>query len=79
MLNFKFQKIAMTDNVDWQTFLCFHLHLKSPGQEFVLHLQEIALVGLGLERLIDDGELGVILNVLPSSIAMTVMDQRSRI
>lgn len=54
------------------------VHLKSPGQEFVLHLQEIALVGLGFERLIDDGELWVILNVLPSSIAMTVTGQGSR-
>lgn len=49
-----------------------HVHLEPPGQELVLHLQEVALVGLGFERLVNDGKLRVILNVLPSSIAMTV-------
>lgn len=45
-------------------------HLEPPSQELVLHLQEVAFVGLGLERLVDDGELRVVLNVLPPGITM---------
>lgn len=51
---------------------CFtHLpYLKSSCQKLVLHLQEVALVGLCLERFVDDSELRVILDVLPPRITM---------
>lgn len=53
-------------------------HLEAAGQELVLHLQEVALVGLRLEGLIDNGELGVVLNVLPPRVPMTDTE-RSRV
>ena len=43
-------------------------YLEAPRQKLVLHLQEVALVGLGLEGLVDDGELGVVLDVLPACV-----------
>lgn len=53
-------------------------YLEAAGQELVLHLQEVALVGLRLEGLVDDSELGIVLDVLPPCIAMTDM-QGSRV
>lgn len=53
-------------------------HLEAAGQELVLHLKEVALVGLRLEGLVDDSELGIVLDVLPPCIAMTDM-QGSRV
>lgn len=53
-------------------------HLEAAGQELVLHLKEVALVGLRLEGLIDNGELGVVLNVLPPRVPMTDTE-RSRV
>lgn len=44
--------------------------LEPAGQELVLHLQVVALVGLRLERLIEDHVPRVILDVLPASVAM---------
>lgn len=46
-------------------------YLEAPGQELVLYLQEVALSLLAEEWLVDDLESVVILNVLPSSIAMS--------
>ena len=46
-------------------------YLEASSQELVLHLQEIAFIRLGFERLVDNGELGIILDVLPPGIAMT--------
>lgn len=53
-------------------------YLEAAGQELVLHLKEVALVGLRLEGLIDNGELGVVLNVLPPRVPMTDTE-RSRV
>ena len=47
------------------------LYLKASSQELVLHLQEVAFVRLRLERLVDDGELGIVLDVLPPGVAVT--------
>lgn len=46
-------------------------YLEAPSQELVLHLQEIAFIRLRFERLVDDGELGIVLDVLPPGVAMT--------
>lgn len=46
-------------------------YLEAPGQELVFYLQEVALSLLAEEWLVDDLESVVILNVLPSSIAMS--------
>lgn len=46
-------------------------YLEATSQELVLHLQEVAFVGLRSERLVDDGELGVVLDVLPSGVTVT--------
>lgn len=46
-------------------------YLKAPSQKFILHLQEVALVRLRLERLVDDGKLQVVLDVLPTSVAVS--------
>ena len=48
-------------------------YLEAPGQELVLHLQEVALVGLRLEGLVDDGKLRVVLDVLPPSVAVAAV------
>lgn len=48
-----------------------NFYLEAPGQELVLYLQEVALSLLAEEWLINDLESVVILNVLPSSIAMS--------
>lgn len=45
-------------------------YLEASGQELVLHLQEVAFIRLRFERLVDDGELGIILDVLPPGVAM---------
>lgn len=47
------------------------VNLEAPSQELVLHLQKVAFIHLGLERLVDDGKLGVVLDVLPAGIAVT--------
>ena len=44
--------------------------LEPAGQELVLDLQEVALAHVHLERLVDDGEARVILDVLPATVAM---------
>lgn len=46
-------------------------YLEAPSQELVLHLQKVAFVHLRLERLVDNGKLGVVLDVLPAGIAVT--------
>lgn len=46
-------------------------HLKPTCQEFVLHLQVVAFVHLGFERLVENGVARVVLDVLPASIAVT--------
>lgn len=46
-------------------------YLEAPSQELVLHLQEVAFICLRFERLIDDGELGIVLDVLPPGVAVT--------
>lgn len=54
-------------------------YLEASGQELVLHLQKVAFVSLRFERLVDDGELGVVLDVLPPGVAVSatqVKDQR---
>lgn len=50
---------------------CDPSYLEAPSQELVLHFQEVAFIRLRLERLVDDGELGIILDVLPPSVAVT--------
>ena len=47
------------------------MYLKPSCQELILHLQEVPLVGLRLEGLVDDGELRVILDVLPPCVTVT--------
>ena len=44
--------------------------LEAAGQEFVLDLDEVALAGVHLERLVDDVETEVVLDVLPSAVAV---------
>lgn len=46
-------------------------HLEASSQELVLHFQEVAFIRLRLERLVDDGELWIVLDVLPPSVAVT--------
>lgn len=46
-------------------------YLKTPRQEFVLNLKEVALADVHLEGLVDDGEAQVILYVLPSSVTVS--------
>lgn len=46
-------------------------YLESPGQELVLNLQEVASVHLALEGLVEDGELDVVLDVLPAGVAVS--------
>lgn len=46
-------------------------YLKPPGQELVLDFQEVAPVHLSFERLVEDGELDVVLDVLPASVAVS--------
>lgn len=46
-------------------------YLEASSQELVLHLQEIAFIRLRFERLIDNGKLGIVLDVLPPGIAVT--------
>lgn len=45
-------------------------YLEAPSQELVLHLQEVAFVGLRLKGLVDDGERRIVLDVLPPSVAV---------
>lgn len=45
-------------------------HLKPPGQELVLDLQEVAPVHFTFERLIENGVTRIILDVLPASITV---------
>ena len=52
--------------------------LKAASQELVLHLQVVALVYLRLKGLVEDGVAGVILNVLPASVAVSESDSRSK-
>ena len=47
----------------------FFIHI--PGEELVLDFEEVALAHVHLEGLVDDCEAGVILNVLPSAVAVT--------
>ena len=50
--------------------ICTQCFIHIPGEELVLDLEEIALAHVHLEGLIDDCEAGVILNVLPSAVAV---------
>lgn len=53
-------------------------YLEAPSQELVLHLQKVAFICLRLERLVDDGKLGVVLDVLPAGIAVTAAPVKDR-
>lgn len=53
-------------------------HLEASGQELVLHLQEVAFVRLRLERLVDDGKLWIVLDVLPPGVAVAGMQVKGR-
>ena len=44
--------------------------LEPPGQELVLDLKEISFAHVHLEWLVDDGEAGVVLDVLPAPVAV---------
>ena len=44
--------------------------LEPARQELVLDLQEVALAHVHLERLVDDSEARVILDVLPATVTM---------
>lgn len=46
-------------------------YLEPPGQELVFNLQEVASVHLALEGLVEDGELDVVLDVLPAGVAVS--------
>lgn len=46
------------------------VYLKSAGEELVLDLKEVSLANIHLERLVDDGKTNVVLNVLPTTIAV---------
>lgn len=67
-------------------FLVVHLfgngrikgYLEAPSQELVLHLQKVAFICLRLKRLIDDGKLGIVLDVLPAGIAVTATPVKDR-
>lgn len=48
-------------------------YLKSPCQELILYFQEVTPVHLTLEGFIEDGVTWIILNILPTGIAMTEM------
>lgn len=48
-------------------------YLKSPCQELILYFQEVTPVHLTLEGFIEDGITWIILNILPTGIAMTEM------
>ena len=49
----------------------FHPYLEPPGEELVLDLQEVPSVHLSFERLVEDGELDVVLDVLPASVTVS--------
>jgi len=51
-------------------------HLKSPGKELVLDLEEVALALLREEGFIDDLEPHIILHVLPATVTMTTHSSR---
>lgn len=46
-------------------------NLESSGQELVLDFQEVAAVHLSFERLVEDGEPHVVLDVLPASVTVS--------
>lgn len=48
-------------------------YLKSPCQKLILYFQEVTPVHLTLEGFIEDGVTWIILNILPTGIAMTEM------
>lgn len=48
-----------------------HPYLKPPGQKLVLDFQEVPSVHLSFERLVEDGELHVVLDVLPASVTVS--------
>lgn len=48
-----------------------HSYLEPPGEELVLDFQEVASVHLSLERLIEDGELHIVLDVLPAGVTVS--------
>lgn len=61
----------LTQDLLHTTSFLFHPHLEPPGQELIFHLQEVPLIGFRLKRLIDNGKLSIVLDVLPPGIAMT--------
>lgn len=56
-----------------------HPHLEPPGQELIFHLQKVPLIGFGFKGLIDNGKLGVVLDVLPPCIAMAADEGKGTI
>ena len=50
-------------------------HLESPCQELVLDFEVVALAKVHLEGLVDDGIAQIILNVLPSTVAVSGCNQ----
>lgn len=53
-------------------------YLEAPSQELVLHLQKVAFIHLRLEGLVDDGKLGVVLDVLPAGVAVAAKPVKDR-
>lgn len=53
-----------------------HPHLESPGQKLIFHLQKVPLIGFSFKWLIDNGKLSIILDVLPSCVAMAADEGR---
>lgn len=47
------------------------MYFESPGKELVLDFQEVASVDLSFERLVEDGKLCVVLDVLPTGVAVS--------
>lgn len=47
------------------------LYLESSGEELVLDFQEVSSVHLSFKRLIEDGELDVVLDVLPAGVTVS--------
>ena len=45
-------------------------NLESPGEELILDLQEVALGLLALEGFVDDREADIVLDILPSAVAV---------
>lgn len=45
--------------------------LESPGQKFVLDFQEVTFAHVHLKGLVDDGKTRIVLDVLPTAVAVS--------